>query len=135
MQRTHMSTNAVAYVNQLCKRADAKIVTNSAHNYYNTDMGDLKTDLIIHGIKKEYFHEDWRTDFAARGTTGSDYNSMKGVDNWIKKHGDVDWICFDDFGFTTMPNLILVDFNHGISYDEYVLAREKFNYEDGLIFW
>ena len=122
-----ISPISVAIINRLCEKTDAKIVTNSTHNYYDIgifgDTGnligsrDLRTDLIAAGIKEEFIHSDWRTIYSA-----SSHDRKYAIDTWLEKNTEENahaWICFDDLLFTEDKRLILVNSEHGISYENY----------------
>lgn len=133
--RTYMNANALGYVVTLAKVANAKIVTNSTHNYhivYHDEWPptDLKTDLIFHGVPEHLFHKDWRTRFAHSEDAERDphllTDRLSGIDEYLTERklnlNDEGWICFDDDLFTRRRNLILVDSRCGITYADYVEA-------------
>lgn len=126
LRRSVMSTVAIGCILNLCNRADAKIVTNTMHNYHDTSTGDLRNDLIEHGILETYFHNDWRTKFPY-DNIGSDFMTdlhnithprLRAIQQWQHKNGNADWICFDDELFTDDKRLIHIDFDKGITTDE-----------------
>jgi hypothetical protein len=149
MRRTVMNTNAIGYLNLLCKFTDAKIVTNSSHNYHDTPRygidsdslepvvqshNNLMQDLIQHGVKKEYFHEKWVSKYPYISSkmdydnhNYSDLNRLVAINDWIKENGECDWVCFDDIKFTDLENLIVVDFEHGITFDNANKAYKMLN--------
>jgi hypothetical protein len=127
--RSLMNQNSIIYINSICKLCDAKIVTNSSHNYHNVEgKMTLKDSLIFHGIKPEYIHDDWRTEY---GDVGYFTKTRDGaILGWLFEHIDVkDYIMFDDIEFTDAKNLILVDFDDGIKYRDYEKALALFNYK------
>jgi hypothetical protein len=132
MSRTVFSTTATGIINELCKLFGAKIVTNSAHNYHHSrNNNNLKQDLISVGnISADYFHKDWRTQYPF-DNTGSDFLDnlhnithprMRAIQQWQEKNGNVDWICFDDDKFTDNNRLFHVDFDEGITFNQYRAA-------------
>jgi HAD domain in Swiss Army Knife RNA repair proteins len=131
LSRRVMNTSAIGWVNILCEFSEAKLVTNSTHNRDDATMSvrDLKGDLINWGLKKEYFHEDWRTKYA---TTLFDRHVA--IQHWLDKNGDHDWVCFDDYFFKDDPRLVLVDMNDGITYNDFKKAAEIFGIENKLSF-
>lgn len=145
-KRSVMNTNAIGYLNFLCKFTDAKIVTNSSHNpektnRYKLDMEtmnpvvshtvDLKDDLIKHGVKKEYFHESWKTNFPdPNNYYGGQEERLTAIIEWQKYNGNCNWVCFDDILFTKDERLILVEFEHGITYNNANKAYKMLNFTD-----
>ena len=140
------SNVAVHTVKRLLNVCDAKLVCNSTHNYLmnaatNTD---LKTDLIAAGIPENKFADDWRTRFRIhlhKEQYGwiplkEDYNDnrLKAIDDWFARNlpegAEYEWICFDDDPFTTLPNLILIDFDRGVDLDAYKRALKQFGIKD-----
>lgn len=126
IRRTVMNQSALGYVQRLCQIADAKLVTNSTHNFHQyEDMLSsvnmtLQNDLIKFGIDKEIFHKDWRTKFpnppGSKFSSSSDHRRMLAINEWMERNGEADWICFDDDAFTDDPRLVVVDFETGIDY-------------------
>lgn len=126
MNRSLFNQNAIIYVNSICNLANAKIVTNSSHNYMTVPRGleehDLRQDLIRHGIKEEYFHEDWRTRFG----DAHNITRLYGLQNWLNAHEVTKWVSFDDMKYTTHEELIHVSFDDGIAWKDYEKALNIF---------
>lgn len=124
LERSVLNTQSIGILNQLCKLASAQIVTNSTHNNFTVrETGrTLKDDLLKWGIKPEYIHEDWSTEFPWPdwGDGQPMHRRMKGIMGWMEKNGEADWICFDDEPFVDDPRLFVIDFDCGIDYDVYV---------------
>lgn len=133
--RSIMNTNALGWIRGIIKATDAKIVTNSSHNYYLANEKTLKEDLIIHGIEEEDFHVDWRTNFYQPFESNDpgipdDSTTLreKGFLNWLKEHPEVtNYVIFDDLKFTDDPKLIHVRFEEGITFDHYLQALDIFD--------
>lgn len=131
-KRSIVNTNAIGILNRLCNRAEAKIVTNSSHNYFDTQTGDLRADLIRHGIKSEHFHDDWRTKYPYHSKPM--YHSRESaILEWQDRNGEVDWICFDDIQFTESNRLMLVDFDRGIDYPLFLRALAYYKVVDNFL--
>lgn len=131
-QRAIMNTQSIGILNQLCKIAGAKIVTNSTHNTWPVrETGrSLKQDLVKWGIPETNFHETWRTSYPwPKDRIGATNRSrrMWGIQEWIDEHGECDWICFDDEVFTDDPRLFVIDFDRGIDYDVYLNVLKHWN--------
>lgn len=130
MQRSVMNTQSIGILNRLAYLADAKIVTNSTHNNHTVrETGKtLKDDLLKWGIKEKYIHDDWRTSFPWPSLESDPlfptHRRLRGIMEWEKTNGEVDWIAFDDEPFVHESDgrLILVDFDHGIDYNLYLKA-------------
>lgn len=123
--RSHMSTCAMGLLIKMCKDHKALIVTNTAHNGFKRgDIIDIKTDLINHGLKEEYFHENWHTNFNIEDEDHRISDRMIAINHWIYENGEVDWVCFDDIEFTQNNRLVLIDFYLGIDYNSYKSALE-----------
>jgi hypothetical protein len=134
VRRTWLNTQAIAYVNRLCAHTKALVVTNSTHN--NHDIEDeltatkrtLKNDLVIWGLKEEYFHTNWKTNYPnAFG------NRLRSITDWISDNSEgndieYDWVCFDDSYFTNDKRLVLIDYDRGIDYTAYRKAMKLFGY-------
>lgn len=121
-ERSLMSTTAIGWLNILCKETDAKVVMNSAHNYW----GDLKADVIKNGLRPENFHEHWRTGFPNAVTKPG--NRLSAIEDWIEDQFpespfDCNWVCFDDANFTNNKRLVLIDYNNGITHTNYLKAH------------
>lgn len=135
-KRSIMNTNAIGWINTICLTVNAKIVTNSAHNYYNINSKtnllftddetgeDLKTSLIKHGIKEEYFYSPWRIDFYK-----DTFDREKGYKDFVEKYHIKEYVIFDDMNFTKDKNLILIPFEDGISFEHYKKALHIFGIE------
>lgn len=133
-----MASMAVDCMNYLCDTADAKIVTNSSHNYHdrpadlsNNSMGsdtyNLREDLIFNGIEERFIHKTWRTTYRA----GNRESRLQAIHKWIRDHTNhdtIDWIVFDDvIPSTFCPNAIDIDFDVGITVRELNKALDAFN--------
>lgn len=133
--RSPMNTQAIGYLNYLCDKANAKIVTNSFHNFHltNNETQDLKTDLIKWGLKSSHFHEKWRTQFSMQSFVQSSVytDRLIAIQTWIAENvelgEELKWVCFDDSRFTELKNLILIDFERGIDYNAYKKACNHFS--------
>lgn len=138
------SNTAIGYVKKLLELSDAKLVTNSMHNFYDRSNEDdynnglsydinfysLKDDLIAAGISSDTFHDDWRTELS--GSKPGPNPRLDAIYGWIKKNEfygeDKIWIDFDDEDFA--PELdccINIDFNNGITFENFSKACKIFN--------
>ena len=122
-ERSHVSTCAIGLLTKMCQDHGALIVTNTAHNgHVRGGVVDLKTDLINHGLKPEFFHEKWHTNFNIEDWNGRITDRMLAINHWMAENGEVDWVCFDDIQFTQDKRLVLIDFYLGIDYNSYKQA-------------
>ena len=131
--RSPMNTCALGWLKHLCDRTGALIVTNSSHNYYNTVQTidettkierTLKDDLIRHGLRHDMFHTEWRTKFYAPFFCDSEEMDLTrdrgyGIEEFKSRHPEIEkYVIFDDMNFTTDPNLIQVQFDSGITFQD-----------------
>lgn len=134
--RKMFNTNALGWVIALAKKTDARIVMNTSHNYHLTARGNVKEDLIHWGIEEKIFHPDWRTKYGAdydRDEDAQIVNSRIGaINDWMKRNGEHDWLCFDDANFTEDPRLIVVNFDDGITYSHYRKALKVWKYQEKM---
>lgn len=148
IEREVFNTQALGYLIELSKKADAKIVMNSTHNTFAVPRetadqkpydSDLRTDMVKWGVPEELFHKDWRTTYPwppeSKFSEASESRRQRAINLWIEKNGIVDWIALDDEYFTEDPRLILVDFDRGIDYDIYRKVKEfwKIEKKDDII--
>lgn len=142
IQRSVMNTQAIGYVNRLALLADAKIVTNSTHNYHTVKETDrnLRADLLRWGLRESYIHDDWRTSFPWPDLESDPlfptHRRLRGIMEWEQKNGEANWIAFDDEPFVDKsdPRLMHVDFERGIDYDLYKKACNHWKLNpEGLI--
>lgn len=123
MHRTVMSTNAIGWLNALCRDADAKLVTNSMHNFHDSPNGDLRSDLIRHGLHAPFIHDVWRTSFpGTQKLSGTTLSRMAAIEEWLETHGPADWVAFDDEFFTSDPRLVHIKNSDGILSEHYEKA-------------
>ena len=135
MQRSVMNTQAIGILNRLANLANAKIVTNSTHNYHTVkETGrTLRDDLIKWGLKEQHFHDDWRTSFPWPDLESDPifptHRRLRGIMEWEAANGQADWICFDDEPFVDASDarLFHIDFDHGIDYHMYLEACKHWN--------
>lgn len=118
--RLSCDTDSIEYLNLLCEETNAKIVTNSYHNYHSFGDCELADDLISWGLEEKFLHTRWRTIFPH-----IDYEKVKSpirgigrliaIRQWIREHNKpVNWVCFDDRKFTDKKNLIHIEDGLGI---------------------
>jgi hypothetical protein len=117
----------VAIVNELCRKADAKIVFNSTHN---RDGSRALADLAREGLDVDFFHEDAMTGYFQDLSVGT---RMGAIEDWMEKNGEADWIAFDDSNFTDNERLILIPFEVGITPHHYHLASEIWKIEPIIV--
>jgi hypothetical protein len=127
--RTHFNQESIKWINKLCEKTGAKIVTNSMHNYIDFFDGDLKSDLVSFGITKEYFHENWRTvfpyiDYSQINSSVRGIGRLYAIYDWLSKNDADNWVCFDDRNFTNLPNLILINDGMGVKKEHYDAALQ-----------
>ena len=145
--RSVMNQSAIGFINLLCHKTNALVVTNSSHNPHSVNKfttiegnrveiapTDLREDLIRHGLKPQYFHKEWRTAYPLK-LSGVNSHRLDAIDLWQVENGEADWIAFDDAIFTQDPRLLLVDFNEGITHALYIQALKMFKVDDGLHFY
>lgn len=140
------SNTCIGYLKKLLTLADAKLFTNSMHNFYTRTndagekLGDLRDDLVNAGIPLELFHPNWRTEFGHNRYRSQSYRvdephpRLKAINGWIQSYtdGDIEWIGFDDDNYNH-PNLLLVDFTDGITHKLFSEACDRFNVKKPLI--
>ncbi len=116
----------VAIVNELCRKADAKIVLNSTHSREaNIAIEDLKREGL------ERFHDIATTNYPNKMSGG---DRMAAIEDWQERCGGVDWIAFDDSNFTENERLVLIDFDVGITLKHYNKAAEMWGLKPIIIF-
>lgn len=126
-----MSNTSIGLLNWICKKASAKIVTNSTHNSYISLNGEnLKQALIRNGLKEEYLHSDWKTTYSE-----SCDSRLRAIEYWLLKNHleNVRWVCFDDTPFTKNHNLILTEPDDGLLFHHASRALAKFGINNKLI--
>jgi hypothetical protein len=148
-KRSVMNQSAIGFVNLLCHKTGAKVVTNSSHNPHSVDKfkldpvsfekvrcgaTDLREDLIRHGLKAENFHKEWRTGYPLK-MSGVNSHRLDAIDLWQVENGEVNWIAFDDCIFTQDPRLIVVDFNNGITHNLYIRALKLFKVDENTLLY
>jgi hypothetical protein len=113
---------AVGMLNHLCKKREAKIVFNSAHNVDGPDY--LIKQCGFNQLDVNHLHETIHTEYPV--TT---LNRLDAISKWLTAHGkDVQqWVVVDDFKIDT-PHLVHVNFDMGITTDHY--SRIKSFLED-----
>lgn len=117
---------AVAMLNEACRVSDRKIVIHSSwiRQFWGGDLGgDVHGHCIAQGVDGNLFHEDlycnremhWRYDR---------------VREWLARHKEVtDFVIVDDEPVFSdgdqhlLPNLVLTDFNEGITVDIFKRLR------------
>ncbi len=125
------SPQAIAILVNLAIRVDAKIVTNTSHNYMESDGYPLLRDsLRLAGVPFELFHGNWRTGYGSTDW-GNRYDS---INEWIAGNlgngEECDWVCFDDFRFTASTDrLIVPKYDVGLGPAEYFKALDVFGIE------
>jgi hypothetical protein len=110
---------AVGMLRELCKRCDAKIVYNTAHN--ETDPNWMRRKARINGME-DLLHEDCRTEFRV-----SLYNKKDAIVEWLRRHPEIggkDWIVFDDETILDGLPQIKVDFGIGLTISNFFDAVE-----------
>lgn len=140
--RSIFSTVAVGLVVKLAKDANAKIVFNSTHNDHSFEdpltakEWTLRHDAIRHRIPEDLIHEDWRTGFPnkiqRKFSESSGPVRLRAIEEWISRNGETEWVVFDDEPIRS-ERAILIDFDRGITVDEYLRARELFGLENPKI--
>jgi hypothetical protein len=134
MLRAALNTQAIAYVKRLCKIANARLVTNSSHNYAVVDdpltgaVRNLRQDLVTWGMPPDLFHVDWRTEYPNPSGATDTTRRLKAIQNWQDANGEADWVCFDDENFTNDKRLIRIDFDAGIDYAAYRKASKVWGF-------
>lgn len=108
---------AVDMINILCEKYDAKVVFNSTHN----DSGHIAMQMHANYHKLNYTHDDCITKYPSNNLT-----RLGAIEEWISRNGEVPWIVFDDFKLDHQ-NHILVNYENGISINNFYTAMEKFS--------
>lgn len=108
---------AVGMINHLCSTYNAAVVFNSAHNVAVNEM-TVNRQAIWNGILAEHIHIDYMTGFP---------NSVRGrlnaINDWLHRHPETrNWIAIDDEKIESWY-AIRVDFNIGITIDDFFLAE------------
>ena len=103
------------------KYPDLRLVYNSSHN--NDGKAHMLSQALNNGFKSTDLHEsDWITEFPL--TT---LRRMDAISKWLTEHSGVTkWAVFDDAKLDH-PNAILINFNHGITLDDYQKAEKLLN--------
>ena len=124
-------------VNRLCEESGAKIVISSTWRLFDgrsrrevlgkhidnpNSLFDLREHLCYKGLTNN-FHEDWKTNLVKMSST----RGME-IRDWLDDHSNIShWCAIDDcydFADDMMPNVVLVNSDDGISYSNYIKARE-----------
>lgn len=114
---------AVDCVNRICERTNSKIVFNTVWNKHP----NLLEQVIEAGIKEEYIHKEYKTIY------GTDtYNRVEAIQSWLyylDEDAIVNWCVLDDTPLYHR-NAILVNYNNGISVENYRKATKLLGNED-----
>lgn len=109
---------AVGMLNNLCEKFNARVVFNSAHNENPHDR--MKHQGTVNGLK--YLHDDCKTDFNILITQGR----LASIEDWVERNTiQGKWIVIDDI-VVDKPNQVLVDYNVGMTIDNYYRACHLF---------
>lgn len=131
------SNVCIGYVKKLLDITGAKLVTNSSHNYHlRTDdtgakLGDLRDDLVNAGIPLNAFHDIWRTEFGHnlfnKWRGDGLHPRLRAINEWLALWGGEtpQWVGFDDDDYND-PHLVLVNFDDGITYQNFSDACKHF---------
>lgn len=119
---------AVDAVNRICEKANAMIVFNT---YWNTQE-NLKEIAVGQGIKEEYILGKTRYPHNLRGL--DDYpNRLTAINTFLTENPEIKkWIALDDEEILD-DNAIWVDYENGITVENYRTAVKKLGYEDHFI--
>lgn len=102
---------AVLMIQNLCTTYGAKLVYNSSHN-------DLGEDYIFEQAVNNNFGLDLHRHFMTEYPR-STYSREDGINKWLVSHPEVtNWVSVDDYELN-LPNFVKIDFNIGISLDNY----------------
>jgi hypothetical protein len=104
---------AVGMLNHICEQHGAKIVFNSAHNAEGPEY--LIRHCEFNGLNVEHIHPTIHTEYPL-----DTLRRLDAISKWLTLHGEgVDgWVVVDDYKIPT-ENLVQVDFNLGITIDNY----------------
>lgn len=119
----------VAVVNEVCRRAGAKVVFNTTHNTALDGVDDIEVAMVKAGLLQEYIHPDMKTKYPS-------ISRDMAVIEWLNRHpetSDKEWIAFDDVRFTKNPNLILVDPDGGLHLGHLNAACNRWNCPQFLV--
>jgi hypothetical protein len=116
-----MSNVCVGILNNICRKTEAKIVTNTTHNIDHPGQATIREILIRNGVKEEYFHKDHKTIYGVET-----HNRMKAIDLWLYLHDNPNWVALDDEIFTDNPNLIPIDRDKGLDLAAMWKTMDKF---------
>jgi Swiss Army Knife RNA repair-like protein len=106
-------------VNELLKRADAKLVVSST--WRKSGIEACKEVLRLAGIDLTRLHEDWRTE---------DLWPLKRkdeIEKWLGAHDNIqEWIAIDDMPMDLEPdNMVWCTSHDGVLFDHYMEACKK----------
>jgi hypothetical protein len=110
---------AVGMIRELCKRFDAKVVYNTAHN--ETDPGLMFWKARMNDMD-DLLHDDCRTGFRVEC-----YSKKDAIVTWLRNHPEVtEWIVIDDETIFDGDPQVKVDFNLGLTIDNFFKACALF---------
>lgn len=117
--RTTCNPESIEYLNLLCDETGAKIVTNSMHNYEDWFDSELRDDLVAWGLDEKFIHDSWRTifpriDYKKVNSPVRGIGRLVAIHDWINRHGESSWVCFDDRKFSEIANLVHIEDGRGI---------------------
>ncbi len=122
-ERSGFDPLAVDCVNRICERTNSKIVFNTT---WNRDS-DLFEKVIEAGVKEEYIHNHYKTEYSI-----GIYNRLEAIQNWlyyVDEDSITNWCALDDAPLDH-DNAILIDYNNGISVENYREATRLLGNED-----
>lgn len=128
------SPTACAVLNYLCRKTNAKIVFNSAHNYDISNGRELKNDVISRGgILPEHIHPVFRTEYYPASNNG--LTKKDAILKWLETNGKKDtlWASLDDDKIMQSKNFVHVDFDAGITFATLNRVYRIFGIKDTLI--
>jgi hypothetical protein len=117
---------AVGMLRELCRRFNAKIVYNTAHNEEDYDRMRAKAR---HGGFEDLLHEDCRTDFVVDQTYEESPSRIASIRRWLAKHPEItddDWIVIDDESDIHNTRQVTIDFNLGMTINNFFHACKLF---------
>ena len=110
---------AVGMVKKLVEFYKLKLVYNSSHNA--DGWVSMVKQATTNGFTKEMLHDDPTTKFPIGLLV-----RMDGISEWLTRHPEVDkWAVVDDYELP-VPNAVKVDFNLGITLDNFEALASKF---------
>jgi hypothetical protein len=103
---------AVDMLRTLCRKFDAKVVFNTAHNENPVDV--MMYQATTNGMEDIMYTQDPATSF-----DDLIVSRLYSIEQWLARHPEVtDWVVIDDYEIKT-DRLVQVDFRTGMTIDTF----------------